>query len=521
MMAAGTVLAVVLVVVGVTSLDVPSEAQQPTALDVPNEAQQPTAQPGGNVVFLLVDTLRPDHLGCYGYDRPTSPYIDAVAREGAVFEQAFSPGSYTGEIISSFFSGVLPSMNPAGTGWYPIPDPNRQTLAQHFQQAGYRTGCFSDHVVLLDPGFKPGFDVYEVTTLNDHDQGVGPAVAKAATAFMEKAGGDPFYMYVHMIDPHGAYEPPDEFLARIDAPRYPAPLHVYNDVRPRAHELIAEGFGPGEVRFEDMIGRYDGEIAYTDDCVGTILRKLDELGLRENTTVVIAADHGEEFLEHRFVEHAWTLYNEVLHVPLIVRAPDRIEPQRIATRVSTIDLFPTLLELAGVAYQRNDLSGFALFHNEGGTWQFRQAAYPIVSELSIETRPMVRSVISGDYKLLQWRQYYAPEECESIGPREPELRDALRAGTLERAAPWDPVVREELYNLAEDPQEQHNLIETHPQRRQELARMLSTYERLARANDAGGGGETAHGLDTAQHPLPPVAIDPEIEEQMRALGYAR
>ncbi len=506
--AAGLLLAAVLVVTGMT------------ALDMPARAPAPGVAAGGNVLYIVIDTLRPDHLGCYGYARPTSPVIDAVAREGAVFEQAYSPGTYTGEIVTTLFSGVLPSMNPTGTGWYPAPDPDRSTLPEHFQQAGYRTGFFTDHVVFTDPNFRRGFDVFEAYPFNDMDLGYGPKIAAAAMDFLDTAAAGPFFMYVHILDPHGDYKPPEEYRARIDVPRYPDPPHLYGDVRARCHEFIAEGFGPGEARFEDMIARYDAEIAYTDDCVGRILDRIDDLGLRDTTTVVILSDHGEEFLEHRFVEHAWTLYNEVLHVPLIIRSPGRIAPQRIATRVSTVDVFPTLLELAGIPHERTDLSGFSLFHRGGGPWAFRGTAYPIVSELRIETRPLIRSVISGDYKLIRWQRYLTPEECAPIGGTENDLRAALRAGTLEYLDLWAPVVYEELYNIADDPREQHNLLDSHPERRQELTRLLVAYEHLARSGEAWEAAGQGGAGTAPRRERPPIKYDPELEERLRALGYA-
>ena len=318
-----------------------------------------------NLILINIDSLRADHLGTYGYGRDTSPFIDELAAEGIVFERAFSNSSYTRESVASLLSGRLPSV-AGSTGWYATLSEEARSLSESFRASGCETGFFSNTIMLRDPGFTQGFDEVQHLPERWGISGAGLRLSKRALAFVADRGGRRFMMYLHYLDPHGPYDPAAEHYLRFSPQVSASPLRLYTDLRPRLPELLRDGVRPGEARFEDLIRRYDAEIFDTDRAVEALFRGLEELDLLDGTLVVITADHGEEFLEHGFVEHAWTLYRESLHVPLILWAPLAFGPSRIDAPVSGIDIAPTLLHLMEVPYDGSDLDdNFSLDLDEG------------------------------------------------------------------------------------------------------------------------------------------------------------
>ena len=196
---------------------------------------------------------------------------------------------------------------------------------------------------------------------------------------------------------------------------------------------------------------------------------LKEHGLQEKTLVVITADHGEEFLDHDFIEHGWTVYNESLNIPLIFWAPGKLPPQRLAGRVSTVDLLPTLLTLLQVAHQRDFLNGESFFKRQGEEFVFQQPTKPFIAELQMEGRSVLRAVIKDDWKYIQWRKWLTPLQCEEASRNVTEILNEYATGKRTRIEIWkDPVVHEALFNLADDPHELNNLLAAEPDKQEEL-----------------------------------------------------
>ncbi len=162
------------------------------------------------------------------------------------------------------------------------------------------------------------------------------------------------------------------------------PLALYDDVEPRIGELVAAGFGPGEPRFEDLVARYDAEIASTDEAVERLLRGIEALGRRDRTLVVLTADHGQEFLEHGFVEHAWTLYQESIQVPLVFWAGGSLGPARVTHRGSLVDVLPTVLGLVGIEAQEGELDGIPILEGHTGRPPESPPFRPHFAEMAIE-----------------------------------------------------------------------------------------------------------------------------------------
>ena len=450
---------------------------------------------GFNLVLVNIDTLRPDHLGAYGYTRDTSPFIDSLAREGVVFERALSNSSFTRESVSTLFSGRLPSAS-GSVGWGATPAADTQTLGERLQAAGYRTGFFSMTTLLTDPAYTRGFDEHQhLTTVWGLSRGSGK-VSERALEFVRREPGKPFMLYLHYLDPHGPYEPPPELYQRFAKEPFAKPLGLYMEARPRLERLLQEGFGPGEARFEDMVLRYDAEIADTDRALARLFEGLAPLGVLDRTLVVITADHGEEFLEHGFLEHGWTLFQESVRIPLVFWAKG-LPPQRVAARVATVDVAPTVLALLEIAHE-GPSEGSALFRRDDGRWEIEAPKQPYIGELLIPERNVVRTVISGDWKYVAAQRWVPPAQRVTAEKRqwlglEPPQVDV-----------WGPPVREALYDLSQDPHETHNLAETMPEVRARLAASLKAYQTYAQR--------------LAPATAPPKRTE-EDAERLRALGY--
>ena len=460
-----------------------------------------------NVLIVTIDALRADHLGCYGYTRATSPFIDSLAAQGVLFEEAMSNSSFTCESIAALLTGLLPSLSGTGAGWWATPSPASTNLAGHFANAGYATGLFTDHPALHDPRFDDGFAENDHLEKHWGKSGNGPKLSRRALEFARKHSDAKTLMYLHYLDPHGPYRPSEEAYLRFADSVFPEPLALYSEVRPKLAELVDSGFGPGDARFEDLVLRYDAEIFEVDGAIRILLDGLKEIGVLDKTLVILSADHGEEFLDHGYVEHAWRLYRESIHVPLIFWAPGILDPARISDRVSLVDILPTVLGIAGIGHERNALSGTAFYERRDETLRFVPPAKPLISELLLQTRGLVRTVIAGDCKYMAAQRWLTPAQCSEAAKVQQEVLDAIRKNKVPPLHTWGPVVHEEFYNIAEDPLEQRDTITSASP---ELERMRSL---LADYRDACGG--TSPGEEAPEQ----VTAPSEQMEEMESLGY--
>jgi len=422
-----------------------------------------------NLIIINIDALRPDHLGCYDYNRNTSPFIDSLAKNGIKFTRAMANSSFTRESVSVLFTGKLPSIGGC-YGWEARPSPKAVAIGEFFKNAGYSTGFFSNSPVLKFPAFTRGFQ--EVKHLKHKRlSGNGPELSKCVYNFIKKCSGKKFMIYAHFLDPHAPYNPPMEFYTRFSKMPYPHPIKLYNEVRKNCQNLIKEGFGPGEKRFEDLVRRYDAEIAGVDYSVEILVKKLKDYGCLDSTLLVITSDHGEEFLEHDYVEHAWTLYNESLHIPLIFWAPGVLSPGIIHSLISTVDILPTLLELMEIPYHKKHFEGSALLKMNGGDYLFCSSDKPFIAELMIQRRNMLRTIIYRDWKYISAQKWLEPGERSSALKNTP-LSKHLQINI------WGPGVREELYHLTKDPGEKYPLQS--PKKLFMFRKMMKDYMNLCR-----------------------------------------
>lgn len=417
-----------------------------------------TPAPRPNVLLVTVDTLRADHLEPYGYERPTSPALAEFAGTATVFEAAQSQSSWTLPALASLMTGLYPSTHRANSFRARL-ESSFTTLAEELRNAGYETAAVANHMFLgrsygLDQGFTHFDDElvrHPETQL--HLTVTSPRVADKAVDWLEQRAaveeGRPWFLWAHFFDPHNEY---------------------------LAHESVDPmGAGEGDV---DL---YDEEIAFTDRGLGRILERLEELGLADDTVVIVTSDHGEAFGEHGRTHHSDSLYQELLHVPLLVRVPGAA-PRRVAQPVQTCDVLPTVLECASLPVPEA-LAGASLL--------------PFVHGADESERPVLAEV---------WAPEYVPG---------PELRKLERLSAIASLTRGDhklvhqvPSGRTELYDLAADPLELTDVSGEHPALVESLRRELR-----ARVDEAEAYGDTF--ARTAEL----VESASELEG-LEALGYA-
>lgn len=281
-------------------------------------AQHPTARP--NVVLITIDTLRPDHLHCYGYDKIQTPNIDSIAADGVRFEDAFTPIPITLPSHSVMLTGTYPMLSGMHDFSGNNLSPDQPTLATELRARGYDTGAVIAAAVLdrrfgLNHGFDFYYDHFDFSRLAETNLDLmeRPAnqVIDQALAWLARPRKKPLFLWVHLYDPHHPYKPP----------------------------------APFDEQYKSNL--YDGEIAFTDTQLGRLLRYLKEHGLYNQTLLVVSGDHGEGLGEHGEKTHGFFIYNSTLHVPLIIKPPEWEKPARKvrSDQVSLVDLMPTMLGL--------------------------------------------------------------------------------------------------------------------------------------------------------------------------------
>lgn len=305
-----------------------------------------------NILLILVDALRPDHLGCYGYPRDTSPNIDKIAHNGILFSNYYSVSSWTNPTIISMFTGLYPqSVLPPAKHLNSLKQvlPEMPTLAKILSSAGYRTVSLNDHPSInrqlnYDQGFHAFKELWHENGWHKDWGGVDPKVfvdELSEELTKSQDASKPFFIFMHILYPHAPYIPP-------------APYDTY----------FGETFTSiSPLERDRMINVYDGEILYTDQLIGSIYGLLEDRGFLDKTYVIITADHGEGFYEHGMWEHGNTLYNELLNIPLIILPPHGRchEPQQVSFLTSNIDFFPTILEMARIDPTQYPADGQSLF----------------------------------------------------------------------------------------------------------------------------------------------------------------
>jgi arylsulfatase A-like enzyme len=304
------------------------------------------------VLLIGIDTLRPDHLSCYGYDKPTSPNLDKLAQEGVLFENVLSPSPWTLPSFATVVTSLYPTQHGANAFGARIKT-TFPSLPMMLLKQGYTTAAFVNAPYLYPGcGMSRGFELYDVMP-GGLDRSAAGTTADALK-WLDSNSGRPFFLFVHYFDPHYPYEPPAAYRGRFGpgepGPGGPVPEKTFGaDILMESRQDRSIDLAKvTEQQWAYVNGLYDGEIAFTDQAVGELIKGLDDRGLRDRTLIVVLSDHGEEFAEHGGFEHGHTLYSELLRVPLIVSLPGAIPGNgRVARQVRLVDVMPTVLDLLG------------------------------------------------------------------------------------------------------------------------------------------------------------------------------
>lgn len=296
-----------------------------------------------NLILISVDTLRADHLGCYGYQRETSPHMDELAREGARFVRALSPSPWTLPAHVTMFTGQETSVHNVRSSSNAL-DENAVTLTEMLHDSGYATfGIGSSPYLKGRFGYAQGFDVYDdklgqISYKKSHYQVTAKKAVNKALKAIKQRRDKRWFVFIHFWDVHYDYIPPKPY-DRMFAGDYDGdfPMHKWEGNKKFR-------VGMDEADFNYVISQYDGEIAWVDSQIGRLIKYLKKWELYDKTAIVITSDHGEEFLDHGQKGHGHTLFDELIRVPLIVKAP-KVDPGlEIECPVSLVDLLPTFVE---------------------------------------------------------------------------------------------------------------------------------------------------------------------------------
>lgn len=401
---------------------------------------------GPNVILITMDTLRGDHLGLAGYAQDVSPRLDALARESAVFLQAYATGPWTHPSTGTLLTGLLPNehlLGAAEEGPRAFA-PDVPFLAETLHAAGYATAAVSNNrIVTPAEGFAPGFDLFDTRSLQDGDYYGAERVTRYALEWLSTHERGPFFLYLHYFDPHDPYQAPPPFTHQFvsDALLGSVRAEDVRNGRLRRNLLLTRTERPPDQEIELLHRMYEGEIRYMDHWIGVLVDQLRERGLLAETSILWAGDHGEEFLERGTLQHQQHLYNELVRVPLMIRFADGTgRGARIEKTVSLADVVPTVLSRCGIAatpgqgMQGRDLHALLA----DGPW-VEMPAYAISrgrrgKAWGVPRYGPKRAVIDGAWKYI-WNEGGAeelyriledPGETRDVAAEHPEVVERLR-----------------------------------------------------------------------------------------------
>lgn len=431
---------------------------------------------GPNVVLVVVDTLRSDRCSCYGYDRPTTPFLDNLAAQGVRFSSVYCPMPTTGPAHSTLFTAQYPMVHGVTKNGFKLQE-KETTLAEAFRNEGYETAAFvSSFAVNRKFGYAQGFDTYDDDFVGANssfrakgihqpgdkgffDRRANETTDKALKWLRGRKDDRPFFLWLHYFDPHYPYDPPALY-----------------------REKVAVG-GPaykGRQRKRAIDQSYDGEVLFTDHEIERFIREMDRRHPAEETVVVFTSDHGEGLLEHGWLEHGFFLFEEAVKIPLIVRYPGRVPAGTVVeTPVELMDVAPTIIELAGIEDRFPPSRGKDLFPLIDGSGDprggreifFQRRLYESDTEKGRPVKGEKFALLSGKWKYI-------------------EARDE---GT------------QELFDLETDPREQKSVASDFPRKVEELSLVM----RKIVKNLSDQASSTKQ------------SVSDEDAERLRAIGYSK
>ena len=466
-----------------------------------------------NILFVVLDSARPDWLSCYTAPVKTSPTIDRIAESGIVFETCITPAVWTFPAMASVFTGMLPNKH-GGNDQHQRLDSPYPTMAETFDRHGYDTAAFSDvpyvgPLTCLDRGFGTMSNLMhtQVSLRNKVHKGIGRihrtiarkyqktnetrVVIGEAVNWMESKRDPkrPFFLYVHSDETHAPFLPPPAYRRRFSN-LSSRQMHGINQDK---HLLIGGAVHMTDEDFEHLRELAYAEVAFFDAWLKRLLARLERLGELDDTIIVIMADHGDNIGDHGLLRHGLCLYDTLLHVPLIIKPPAKdAKPQRVAPMVQLIDLFPTLLGMADIEepdvaaeFQGRDLVEAAR------TGEFSAFAMSELYRHSAETQNVWQARVPD----------FMPEYRERFD------RDLRSYRTNTHKFIWSSNGHHELFDLKADPGETNNLVDAEPALAAKMRQEL---------DDCVGLGASPQTTEGASED--PVA-DEHVLQRLRDLGY--
>jgi len=423
-----------------------------------------------NVIVVLLDTLRSDHVGVYGYKRNTSPHIDKFAEKSTIFLEHYSHSSRTGPSVATLFTGLYPKsngvINPL-SHWDAKGTlaESQTTLAEILKSKGYVTAGFNSNPNIVSRfGFNQGFDLYK-TFFGKVPMDVStPLITDEAINFLtSQKGNKPFFLYLHYMDTHSPYYTHDTLDNDFTDKKYRGPLtgeHWQLD------KILSGEYKPTKADIQHLIDLYDQELLYFDHHFRRLIEHGEGLGLFNNTIILFLSDHGEEFYDHEQVLHGYTIYEEQLRVPLIIYVPNR-SPKAVKGITRHVDVFQTVLELLHIQ-EPEHLQGRSLLTQMNGK-EVKQL--PVVAQAQLRA---VKTVQAQSIRFENWKiiKHIIPERYA------------------------------ELYNIKQDPKELQNCAMQETDRTRKMIKELAVF--IKSLPNAQGGV---------------VTLTPKEIEELSSLGY--
>lgn len=461
-----------------------SQSQEFRRVDGNNTFQPPVKY----IILLTVDTLRPDFIAAYGERDNYTPNMDQIASEGIVFENAYSASPWTLPSVASIMTGLPPSVHMTKTATSELPD-TLSTLAELLRKKGYKTaGIGNNQFLTRFYNISQGFDEYYFYPRARFGETVGMKILRIfvkdikinvtsseltdlVVRWLRKDRLNPFFLWIHYFDPHMPYTAPQRFLPGVE----PAPGLGYE-----FHDLagVRRGyFYPDQQQSAWISELYAAEVRYVDECIGSIVKLLREMGIYDESLLVLSSDHGEEFWEHGGFEHGHTIYNEQIRVPLVIKLPGSSprDQEQVQTPISLLSLFPTILDYAGIDQRPVGAEDTSLrpFLSAGA---LEESCTPVFSE-ALKYYEDQESVIMDRYKCIHYLS-----------------RDIY-----------------ELYDLESDPGELHSLADTSPELVELARQQFQSFHQRCDSIKA------AYGIEKGEN----LILDKSAIESLRSLGYIR
>jgi arylsulfatase A-like enzyme len=433
-----------------------------------------------NIILLSIDTLRRDHLPFYGYGRNTAPNLKRLSDEGITFDNTVSAHTNTAPSHATMLTGLYAETHGILTNGGSLRE-DVPVLSEILREHGYHAAAFvSAYTLGKHTNLQRGFSPYNIKLYKRRRRPASKTYAAARPWILKRSRArQPFFLFLHFFDPHNPYDPPGEFgkMFRDNHERFDG-VFPYRDRRKFRKSGSAE-------LFQDLIARYDGEIAYADSEVGRLLEQLDNLDIADNTLLVFVSDHGETLLERKWIfDHGCRVYDEQIMVPMVIRFPDKSDAgKRIKTQVGLVDLMPTILDalhiplpgrLAGRSLlpllEREDSTGDSRPAFSNARLDRRRLGH--IKQKLTKKRVLISSIRLPTFKLIEYPT---------------------------RGGGW----YQELFDLETDPGETKNISKKKPEVAAQLQSQLEAWRKETRLSD------------TAE----PIDLSPEVEAALRELGY--